>query len=50
MEHYTSIKIDGFKTLSEGQIVEFKLIKTDWIWLMGYILLSLGQDTCPLKL
>ena len=27
--HYTSIKIDGFKTLSEGQIVEFKLIKTD---------------------
>jgi CspA family cold shock protein len=27
--HCTSIKIDGFKTLSEGQIVEFKLIKTD---------------------
>ena len=27
--HYTAIKQDGYKTLSEGQIVEFKLIKTD---------------------
>ena len=25
--HYTSIKIDGYKTLSEGQEVEYKLIK-----------------------
>lgn len=27
--HYTSIKKDGYKTLSEGQTVEFNLIKTD---------------------
>lgn len=27
--HYTSIKQDGYKTLSEGQEVEYKLIKTD---------------------
>ena len=26
--HYTSIKQDGYKTLSEGQVVEFNLIKT----------------------
>ncbi len=27
--HYTAIKLDGYKTLSEGQEVEFKLIKTE---------------------
>ena len=27
--HYTAIKIDGYRTLSEGQQVEFNLIKTD---------------------
>ena len=27
--HYTSIKIDGYKTLSEGQEVTYMLIKTD---------------------
>ena len=27
--HYTSIKIDGYKTLSEGQEVSYQLIKTD---------------------
>lgn len=27
--HYTSIRQDGYKTLSEGQVVEFNLIKTD---------------------
>lgn len=27
--HYTAIKQDGYKTLSEGQEVEFDLIKTD---------------------
>lgn len=27
--HYTAIKQDGYKTLSEGQVVEFDLIKTD---------------------
>lgn len=27
--HYTAIKLDGYKTLSEGQTVEFNLIKTD---------------------
>lgn len=27
--HYTSIKVDGYRTLSEGDEVEYKLIKTD---------------------
>ena len=27
--HYSAIEIDGYKTLSEGQEVEFKLIKTE---------------------
>lgn len=26
--HYSAIEIDGYKTLSEGQIVEFKLVET----------------------
>lgn len=27
--HYTAIKQDGYKTLSEGQTVEFDLVKTE---------------------
>ena len=27
--HYTSIKIDGYRTLQEGQEVSYELIKTD---------------------
>ena len=27
--HYTAIKQDGYRTLSEGQTVEFNLIKTE---------------------
>lgn len=27
--HYTAIKQDGYKTLSEGQTVEFNLVKTE---------------------
>lgn len=27
--HYTAIKQDGYKSLSEGQEVEFKLVKTE---------------------
>ena len=27
--HYTAIKQDGYRTLSEGQKVEFNLIQTD---------------------
>lgn len=27
--HYTAIKQDGYKTLSEGQSVEFDLVKTE---------------------
>ena len=27
--HYTAIKQDGYKTLSEGQSVEFHLVKTE---------------------
>lgn len=26
--HYSAIELDGYKTLSEGQLVEFKLIET----------------------
>lgn len=27
--HYTNIKTDGFKTLAEGQVVEFDLIQDE---------------------
>jgi CspA family cold shock protein len=27
--HYSSIQIDGYRTLSEGEEVEYKLIRTD---------------------
>lgn len=27
--HYSAIKQDGYKSLSEGQIVEYELIKTE---------------------
>ncbi len=27
--HYSNIKQDGFKTLTEGQMVQFDLIRTD---------------------
>ena len=27
--HYTAIKQDGYRTLSEGQIVEYNLVHTD---------------------
>lgn len=27
--HYTAINQDGYRTLSEGQVVEFNLVKTD---------------------
>ena len=27
--HYTSIKVDGFRTLREGEEVKYQLIKTD---------------------
>ena len=26
--HYSAIELDGYKTLAEGQMVEFKLIET----------------------
>ncbi len=26
--HYSAIELEGYKTLSEGQLVEFKLIET----------------------
>ena len=27
--HYSAIRQDGYKTLSEGQLVEFKLLETE---------------------
>ena len=27
--HYTAIKVSGYKTLTEGQLVEFDLIETE---------------------
>lgn len=27
--HYSSVNVDGFKTLKEGQTVEFTLVQTD---------------------
>ena len=26
--HYSAIELEGYKTLSEGQLVEFKLVET----------------------
>ncbi len=26
--HYSAIEVEGYKTLSEGQLVEFKLVET----------------------
>ena len=30
--HYSAIELDGYKTLSEGQLVEFKLIETSKVY------------------
>ena len=27
--HYSSIELDGYKTLSEGELVRYELLKTD---------------------
>ena len=35
--HYSAIELDGYKTLSEGQLVEFKLIETVFIILPLFI-------------
>ncbi len=45
--HYSAIEIDGYKTLSEGQLVEFKLIETS----KGYqaINVRLVKETTNLK-
>ena len=45
--HYSAIELDGYKTLSEGQLVEFKLIKTS----KGYqaINVKLVKETANLK-
>lgn len=39
--HYSAIKIDGYKTLKEGDYVSFRLINTD----KGYQ----AQEVCPVK-
>lgn len=45
--HYSAIEIDGYKTLSEGQLVEFKLIETS----KGFqaINVKLVKETTKLK-
>lgn len=45
--HYSAIDIEGYKTLSEGQLVEFKLIETS----KGYqaINVRLVKETTNLK-
>lgn len=45
--HYSAIEIDGYKTLSEGQLVEFKLIETS----KGYQALNvkLVKETTNIK-
>lgn len=45
--HYSAIEIDGYKTLSEGQLVEFKLFETS----KGYQALNvkLVKETANVK-
>ena len=45
--HYSAIDIDGYKTLSEGQLVEYKLIETS----KGYqaINVRLVKETTSIK-
>ncbi|MDO5394169.1 MAG: cold shock domain-containing protein [Mycoplasmatota bacterium] len=45
--HYSAIDLDGYKTLSEGQLVEYKLIETS----KGYqaINVRLVKETANIK-
>ena len=45
--HYSAIDLDGYKTLNEGQLVEFKLIETS----KGYqaINVKLVKETANIK-
>ncbi len=45
--HYSAIELDGYKTLSEGQLVEFKLVETS----KGYQALNvkLVKETANVK-
>jgi CspA family cold shock protein len=45
--HYSAIELDGYKTLAEGQLVEFKLIETS----KGYqaINVQLMKETTNIK-
>ena len=45
--HYSAIEIEGYKTLSEGQLVEFKLVETS----KGYQALNvkLVKETAEVK-
>ena len=45
--HYSAIELEGYKTLSEGQLVEFKLVETS----KGYQALNvkLVKETAEVK-
>ena len=45
--HYSAIELEGYKTLSEGQLVEFKLVETS----KGYQSLNvqLVKETATVK-
>ena len=45
--HYSEIELEGYKTLSEGQLVEFKLVETS----KGYQALNvkLVKETATVK-
>ena len=45
--HYSAIELEGYKTLSEGQLVEFKLVETS----KGYQALNvkLVKETANVK-
>lgn len=45
--HYSAIELEGYKTLSEGQLVEFKLVETS----KGYQALNvkLVKETATVK-
>ena len=45
--HYSAIELEGYKTLSEGQLVEFKLVETS----KGYqdLNVKLVKETATVK-
>ena len=46
--HYSAIELDGYKTLSENQLVEFKLIETSKVYQAINVQLVKEQTTAAM--